>query len=58
MTDHDDLLSPRDVDADAERFVDPDEIETDVPATIETPTEGSVADVIDQHLEVPIDDEP
>jgi hypothetical protein len=58
MTDHDHLRSPRDVDADAERFVDPDEVETDEPPITESPTEGSVADVIDQHLEVPLDEEP
>jgi hypothetical protein len=61
MTDHDPLRSPHDVDADAERFVDPDdERRPDLPpsAGVETPAEGSIADVIDQRIEVPVDDEP
>ena len=56
MTDHDDLLSARDVDADAERFVDPAE-EPEVPQRLGHPGEGSDADVLDQHLEVPVDDD-
>jgi hypothetical protein len=56
MTDHDPLRSARDVDADAERFVDPDE---DAPSDpVEPPLDGSIADVLDQHAEVPLDDEP
>ena len=58
MSDHDELRSARDIDADAERFLDVDEEETGVTSAIDLPLEGSVADILDQHTEVPIDDEP
>jgi hypothetical protein len=58
MSDHDELRSARDIDADAERFLDVDEDETGVTSAIDLPVEGSVADIIDQHTEVPLDDEP
>jgi hypothetical protein len=58
MSDHDELRSARDVDADAERFLDLDDEDTGVSSAVELPPEGSVADIIDQHTEVPIDDEP
>lgn len=58
MTEQDELRSARDVDADAERFVDPDEEEAGVTSAVDLPPEGSVADIIDQHTEVPVDDEP
>ena len=58
MSDHDELRSARDIDADAERFLDVDEDETGVTSAVDLPPEGSVADIIDQHTEVPIDDEP
>jgi hypothetical protein len=58
MTDHDELRSARDIDADAERFLDADEEESGVASTVDLPPEGSVADIIDQHTEVPVDDEP
>lgn len=50
-------MSDVDRDADAERFVDP-ELETDDLDVTEIPPEGSIADVLDQHVEVPLDDEP
>lgn len=58
MSDHDELRSARDIDADAERFLDVDEDETGVTTAVDLPPEGSVADIIDQHIEVPIDDDP
>lgn len=58
MSDHDELRSARDIDADAERFLDVDEEEAALPSAVDLPPEGSVADIIDQHTEVPIDDEP
>lgn len=54
MASTDDFLPTSDVDADAERFVDDDEFE--LPTAIDHPTEGSIADVIDQHIAVPTDD--
>ena len=58
MSAQDELRSARDVDA--ERFVDPDveETENGLAKAVDLPPEGSVADIIDQHVEVPIDDEP
>jgi hypothetical protein len=53
MATNDDFLP--DIDADAERFVDDDEL--DLPTEIAHPTEGSIADVIDQHRVVPTADE-
>jgi hypothetical protein len=60
MSAQDELRSARDVDADAERFVDPDldDSETGLHNAVDLPPEGSVADIIDQHIEVPTDDEP
>ena len=60
MSAHDELRSASDVDADAERFLDPDvdENEAGVTSAVDLPPEGSVADIIDQHIEVPADDEP
>ena len=58
MSDHDELRSARDIDADAERFLDVDEEEAGVTSAVDQPPEGSVADIIDQHTEVPVDDEP
>jgi hypothetical protein len=60
MSAQDELRSARDIDADAERFVDPDVDETEAGVTnaVDLPPEGSVADIIDQHVEVPTDDEP
>jgi hypothetical protein len=58
MSDHDELRSARDIDADAERFLDVDEEENGVTSAVDLPPEGSVADIIDQHTEVPVDDEP
>ena len=60
MSAQDELRSARDVDVDAERFVDPDvdETESGVDDALDLPPEGSVADIIDQHIEVPADDEP
>jgi hypothetical protein len=58
MSDQDDFRSARDIDADAERFLDVDEEEAGVISAADLPPEGSVADIIDQHTEVPIDDEP
>ena len=57
MATNDDFLPAPDVDADAERFVDPDDEELEVPTTLDHPTEGSIADVIDQHRAVPVDDD-
>lgn len=51
-----DDVFPPDVDADAERFVDDDEEELDVPTTLGT-HDGSEADVIDQHRAVPVDED-
>ncbi|HSM67499.1 MAG TPA: hypothetical protein VK860_14430 [Ilumatobacteraceae bacterium] len=53
--DSDDAFPP-DVDADAERFVDEVDEDTDIPITLGT-HEGSEADVVDQHRTVPIDDD-
>jgi len=58
MSPQDELRSAREVDADAERFVDVDEEEAGVTSAVDLPPEGSVADIIDQHTVVPIDDEP
>jgi hypothetical protein len=55
MASNDDFLPAPDIDADAERFVD--DVEFDLPTELDHPTEGSVADVIDQHRSVPTDDE-
>jgi hypothetical protein len=57
MATTDDFLPAHDVDVDAERFVDPDDEEFEVPAKLDHPSEGSIADVLDQHLAVPADDD-
>jgi hypothetical protein len=56
MSDHEGIRSARDVDVDAERFLDA-EVDEVVTRAAELPPEGSVADIVDQRLEVP-DDEP
>jgi hypothetical protein len=60
MSDHDDVRSPGDVDADAERFIDEDadDAHPAVPSPIDLPADGSIPDIIDQHTAVPVDDEP
>ena len=59
MSDHDELRAARDVDVDAERFLDDDveQLERGVDRAIDVPPEGSIPDIIDQHTEVPDDDE-
>ncbi len=54
-------MDARDVDADAERFADPEDedlvaADDEVEAIVDLPPEGSPADVIDQHRVVPLDD--
>ncbi len=58
MSEQDHGRSGRDVDA--ERFVDEDVEETDneVTSVVDLPAEGSIPDIIDQHAEIPADDEP
>lgn len=58
MSDHDEVRSPRDVDA--ERFVDEDtdDMETGVTSAVELPPDGSIPDIIDQRTVVPENDEP
>ena len=60
MSDHDDVRSPRDVDADAERFLDEDADDTEagVTSAVDLPPDGSIPDIIDQRTVVPEDDEP
>lgn len=60
MSDHDDVRSPRDVDADAERFLDEDadDSETDVVSAVDLPPDGSIPDILDQRTVIPEDDEP
>ena len=60
MSDHDDVRSPRDVDADAERFLDEDADDTEagVTSAVDLPPDGSIPDIIDQRTVVPADDEP
>lgn len=58
MTDQDDVRSTRDVDVDAERFVDEiDDGESGVTMAVDLPPEGSIPDIIDQHVDVPADDD-
>lgn len=59
MSNHDDLRSPSDVDADAERFLDEDADDTEngVTSAVDLPADGSIPDIIDQHTAVPDDDE-
>lgn len=57
MSDHEGIRSARDVDADAERFLDA-EVDEVVTRVVDLAPDGSVADIIDQRLEVPDDDEP
>lgn len=57
MSEPDDLRSPREVDVDAERFVDDEPDDEVMPAAVELPPEGSIPDIIDQRIDVPADDE-
>lgn len=60
MTDHEEPRPDPDVAVDAERFVD-DDIETadtEPISLIDLPPDGSVLDIVDQHIEVPLDEEP
>lgn len=59
MSDQDDVRSPSDVDADAERYLDEDadDVEASVTGAVDLPPEGSISDIIDQRTEVPDDDE-
>jgi hypothetical protein len=56
MSDHEGIRSARDVDVDAERFLDA-EVDEVVTRAVDLAPDGSVADIIDQRLEVPDDDE-
>jgi hypothetical protein len=73
VSDHDELQSASAIDADAERFLDEhdadaerfldehedeDEDEAGVTSAADLAPDGSLADIIDQHTEVPVDDEP
>ena len=60
MSDHDDVRSPRDVDADAERFLDEDvdDSQTEVVNAVDLPPDGSIPDILDQRTVIPEDDEP
>jgi hypothetical protein len=58
MSDHDDFRSARDIDVDAERFLDDDVDGPDVPNVVDLPPDGSIPDIVDQRTEVPEDDEP
>ena len=60
MSDHDDVRSSRDVDVDAERFLDEDadHTETGLTSALDLPPDGSIPDIIDQRTVVPEDDEP
>ena len=58
MTDQDDVRSARDVDVDAERFLDEvDDGENGVTMAVDLPPEGSIPDIVDQHVEVPPGDD-
>ncbi len=58
MSDQDDVRSARDVDVDAERFLDEvEEIDGGVTSAVDLPPDGSIPDIIDQHTTVPDDDE-
>jgi len=48
---------PRDHDVDGDRLVDDEEPSDDLDDVIDLPAEGSVADIVDQHRPVPIDDD-
>ena len=60
MSDHDDVRSPRDVDADAERFLDEDagHSGTHEISAVDLPPDGSIPDILDQRTVIPEDDEP
>ena len=60
MSDHDDVRSARDVDADAERFLDEDadDSDTHVVNAVDLPPDGSIPDILDQRTVIPEDDEP
>ena len=57
MSDPDGLRSAREVDVDAERFVDDEPAEEVLPDAVDLPPEGSIPDIIDQRTDVPADDE-
>ena len=59
MSDQDDVRSARDVDVDAERFLDDDLDDADpgITSAVELPPEGSIPDLVDQRTEVPGDDD-
>jgi hypothetical protein len=57
MSEPDGLRSAREVDVDAERFVDDEPVEEEMPAAVDLPPEGSIPDIIDQRIDVPTDDE-
>lgn len=57
MSEPDGLRSAREVDVDAERFVDDEPAEEVMPAAVDLPPEGSIPDIIDQRIDVPTDDE-
>jgi len=57
MSDPDGLRSAREVDVDAERFVDDEPAEEVLPAAVDLPPDGSIPDIIDQRIDVPTDDE-
>jgi hypothetical protein len=57
MSQPDDLRSAREVDVDAERFVDAEPEDEVMPAAVDLPAEGSIPDIIDQRTDVPEDEE-
>lgn len=57
MSEPDDLRSARDIDVDAERFVDDEPDDTPMPDAVDLPAEGSIPDIIDQRTDAPDDDE-
>jgi len=57
MSQPDDLRSAREVDVDAERFVDAEPDDEAMPAAVDLPAEGSIPDIIDQRTDVPDDEE-
>ena len=59
MSDHDDVRAPRDVEPDAERFLDEgDAVDPGVTSAVDLPPDGSIPDILDQRTVVPEDDEP
>jgi hypothetical protein len=57
MSEPDDLRSAREVDVDAERFVDEEPVQEVIAAAVDLPPDGSIPDIIDQRIDVPTDDE-